>query len=134
MTDHRTYFGFKPVSFQEKTQLVQGVFHSVAARYDLMNDLMSLGLHRCWKQSFVDSLPIHGGTRVLDVAGGTGDIALKVLAKKPQRVTVIDPNMSMLEAGRDKLINKGFLNIDWIRGEAEALPFPKGFFDIYTIS
>ncbi len=125
-------FGFREVSPGEKTALVRGVFDSVAARYDVMNDAMSGGVHRLWKSAMIDWLRPRPGMRVLDVAGGTGDIALRILDKAnrevpegrtPAAVTVCDINEAMLNVGRDRAVNAGRLDdLDWMVGNAEALP------------
>lgn len=137
MTDHRqetTHFGFKTVASNEKASLVRGVFSSVASRYDIMNDLMSLGIHHIWKNRMVELLPTQGS--LLDVAGGTGDIACRYLKKSPSSPVVIcDINQAMLENGRNKVINKNILHgIEWVCGNAETLPFPDMSFDAYTIA
>ena len=129
-------FGYRRVKAEEKARLVRQVFDSVADRYDLMNDLMSGGVHRLWKAELVDRLAPRDGQRVLDVAGGTGDIALRVLARAPgAALTVCDINESMLRRGRDRAIDAGILaGIDWVCGNAEALPLADGGVDAYTIA
>jgi ubiquinone/menaquinone biosynthesis methyltransferase len=137
-------FGFREVSPPEKTRLVRGVFDSVASRYDLMNDAMSGGLHRIWKASMIDWLKPRPGMRLLDVAGGTGDIAFRILdsanrdlpeGRTPAHVTVCDINEQMLRVGRDRAVNAGRLdNLDWVVGNAEALPFASASRDAYTIA
>jgi len=128
-------FGFREVDIEEKTGLVRGVFDSVAGRYDLMNDLMSGGIHRFWKASLIDQLRPRPGMHLLDVAGGTGDIAFRFLDAGGGQVTVCDINRSMIEVGRDRAIDRNRLvNIDWMVGDAEALPVPDGSFDAYTIA
>ena len=129
-------FGYRRVRAEEKARLVRQVFDSVADRYDLMNDLMSGGVHRLWKAELVDRLAPREGQRVLDVAGGTGDIAQRVLARAPAAaVTVCDINESMLHRGRDRAIDAGILaGIDWVCGDAEALPLADGGVDAYTIA
>jgi demethylmenaquinone methyltransferase/2-methoxy-6-polyprenyl-1,4-benzoquinol methylase len=141
-----THFGFREVEASDKPRLVRGVFESVAARYDLMNDLMSGGVHRIWKTAFVDWLAPRPGLRLLDVAGGTGDIALRVLrrlderkaparATQPGQVTVCDYTLDMLEVGRDRALDQGRLGgIDWVCGDAQALPFAERSWDAYTIA
>lgn len=130
-------FGFHEVPATEKAGLVGAVFRSVAGRYDLMNDMMSLGIHRLWKDRFVAALrPRHGET-VLDLAGGTGDIARRILARArgDARVVLCDINEAMVAAGRDRLIDRGIVRgIDWVVGDAEALPFPSARFDAVTIA
>jgi len=120
-----THFGFREVAEGAKTGLVREVFDSVAGRYDLMNDLMSGGVHRLWKSALIDTLRPRAGMDLLDVAGGTGDIARRFLDAGGGPVTVCDINESMLHVGRDKSIDRGLLRgIDWVVGDAEALPFP----------
>lgn len=142
----QTNFGYRDVSFVEKERLVHGVFDSVAPRYDTMNDLMSLGLHRLWKTALIDQLRPRPGMHLLDVAGGTGDIAARFLAAanrkgdlaqshEPAHVTVCDINDHMLEVGRDRAIDKGRLDgIDWVCADAEALPLAGKSVDAYTVA
>jgi demethylmenaquinone methyltransferase / 2-methoxy-6-polyprenyl-1,4-benzoquinol methylase len=139
--DQTTHFGFRDVPLGEKQTLVNEVFHSVASRYDLMNDLMSVGVHRLWKNALVDVLNPRPGERFLDVAGGTGDIAFRIvrrqLAKGGERpdVTVCDINAAMLAVGRDRAADRGLLKgLTWTTGDAENLPFPDRSFDGYTIA
>ncbi len=134
-------FGFRDVPATEKAGMVRQVFESVAPRYDLMNDLMSGGVHRLWKDALVDVLNPRPGERFLDVAGGTGDIAFRIARRQMARgaaqpdVTVCDINTAMLEVGRDRAIDRGILKgITWTTGDAEALPFPDRSFDGYTIA
>jgi len=130
-------FGFRRVAAEEKAGLVRGVFGRVAGRYDLMNDLMSLGVHRLWKREMVDWLAPRPGSTVLDVAGGTGDIAMRVLERMggTGEVIVCDATASMVEAGRDRAYDRGILGgIEWVTGDAEALPFPASTMDAYTIA
>jgi demethylmenaquinone methyltransferase/2-methoxy-6-polyprenyl-1,4-benzoquinol methylase len=132
-----TDFGFTRIPLGEKTQKVQGLFSRVANQYDLMNDLMSLGAHRLWKQTFVKSLPLLENQSIIDVAGGTGDIALGILSHFPHlspKVTVCDLTPSMVEQGRNKAIDQGILNIQWCCGNGESLPFNDNTFDGYTIA
>jgi len=135
-----SWFGFRRVDAAQKTELVRAVFSSVAGRYDLMNDLMSGGIHRLWKGAMIDWLDPRGGQRFLDVAGGTGDIAFRILDRAPQAaVTICDLTPEMLAAGRDRAIDRGILGrgpggIDWVSGNAEALPVGEMRFDAYTIS
>ncbi len=139
-TDTSTTFGFRNVREEERQSLVNDVFSKVAERYDLMNDLMSGGLHRLWKSDFVAMLnPPKGGTpfRLLDVAGGTGDIAMRALAAGgPQTQAVIcDISPEMLDVGRRRVADAGLADrITLIEGNAEALPFDAKSFDAYTIS
>jgi len=132
-TDEPTYFGFETVSADDKAKMVKGVFDNVASQYDIMNDLMSLGIHRVWKSIFVDYLDPQPKTKLIDVGGGTGDIAFKFLKSGGEEVTVCDINYEMVNTGRDRAINKGILTgIDWINGDAENLPISKNAFDAYT--
>ena len=130
------WFGFRRVAAADKGSLVRQVFDSVAARYDLMNDLMSGGVHRLWKAALVDWLAPRGALRLLDMAGGTGDVALRVLAAAPQAsVVVADANTTMLSVGRDRAINHGIIaGLDYVTGDAEALPLRSRSFDAYTIA
>ena len=134
-----TPFGFRDVDPADKAGMVRGVFESVASRYDLMNDLMSAGVHRLWKSVLIDLLAPRDGEHFIDVAGGTGDIAFRILARLKQRadasVTVCDLTPAMLETGRARAIDRGLLQgIDWIAGNAESLPFADRSFDAYTIA
>lgn len=135
--DKTTHFGYRTVESKEKAGLVAGVFHSVAAKYDLMNDLMSGGIHRLWKQFTIESSAVRPGHRVLDIAGGTGDLAAKFsrLVGPNGKVVLADINDSMLQVGREKLTNKGIVNnIDYVQANAECLPFPDNHFDCITIA
>lgn len=131
-------FGFEAVSPHEKQSRVNEVFHSVAKRYDVMNDLMSAGLHRAWKSAMVASLnpPKTRDFHVLDVAGGTGDIAFRILNAAPMATaTVLDINGSMLNVGRDRAVKAGLdARCSFVEANAEALPFPDAAFDAYTIA
>ncbi len=132
----KTHFGFQTVSEAEKAGMVHGVFTRVADRYDLMNDMMSVGIHRLWKDAMMDWLAPRAGQRLLDVAGGTGDIAFRFLARAPEaRASVLDMTESMLVEGQ-KRAEAGNLadRLDWVVGDAMALPFPDSSFDVYTIS
>jgi len=129
-----TDFGYKDVPPDEKTRLVGRVFDSVAARYDLMNDLMSLGIHRLWKRQFVTTCGIRSGDRLLDLAGGTGDIAHLARAAGAE-VVVADINRSMLSVGRSRMDNEGQVGgLEWLQVNAEALPFADRSFDHVTIT
>lgn len=130
-----THFGFKTVNEQEKAGKVAEVFHSVAQRYDVMNDLMSAGLHRVWKRFTIGRAGVRPGMRVLDIAGGTGDLALAFAGKVgPQgQVWHTDINSSMLQVGRDRLTDKGVL-LPTVVCDAEYLPFPDNFFDVVTVA
>jgi len=128
-------FGFREVPAEEKSRLVQGVFDSVASRYDLMNDLMSLGIHRLWKSTFIDMLRPRPEMHLLDVAGGTGDIAFRFLERGGGRVTVCDLTEEMVVVGRNRAIDRGIVSgIEWIVGDAEALPIADSSFDAYSIA
>jgi len=139
-----THFGFQTVKSEDKQKLVRNVFDRVAKKYDIMNDVMSGGLHRLWKDDLISALRPTAGMHLLDMAGGTGDIAFRFLesaAKRPAnkdnpaKVTVCDINASMLEVGRDRAIDRGILdNIDWVCANAEDLSFPDQHFDAYTIA
>ncbi len=134
-----TEFGFRRVPEAAKAPLVRAVFDSVAERYDLMNDLMSGGIHRWWKAEMVRWLGPRPGQRLVDVAGGTGDIARRALPRlDPDRggfVIVCDANLQMLEIGRARAIDDGILaGIEWLGGDAEALPFADRSFDLCTIA
>jgi demethylmenaquinone methyltransferase/2-methoxy-6-polyprenyl-1,4-benzoquinol methylase len=136
-----THFGDRQVPLEDKQTLVDGVFSSVASRYDLMNDLMSGGLHRAWKNALVTAVnpPPRTSERpfaLLDVAGGTGDIAFRVLAAAggSTRATVCDINPEMLAVGRSSAKQRGISRVDFVDGNAESLPFPDGSFDAYTIA
>src|SRR5277367_4924352 len=130
------WFGDRRVGASEKGSLVRGVFDSVAERYDLMNDLMSGGVHRLWKAALIDWLAPRGALALLDMAGGTGDIALRVVARAPQaRELVADMNQRMLSVGRDRAINRGVIEgLDYLACDAEALPLRSRSFDAYTIA
>jgi demethylmenaquinone methyltransferase/2-methoxy-6-polyprenyl-1,4-benzoquinol methylase len=134
-----TSYGFKKVGPGDKQPLVNEVFHKVAGRYDLMNDLMSAGLHRLWKDAMVTWLnpPKRPGWKVLDVAGGTGDIAFRIVdaSHGNAHATVLDINGSMLSVGRDRAEKKGLSgNTDFVEANAEELPFADSTFDAYTIA
>jgi demethylmenaquinone methyltransferase/2-methoxy-6-polyprenyl-1,4-benzoquinol methylase len=130
-----THFGFKTVDEKEKASLVGEVFTSVASRYDIMNDAMSLGMHRLWKDSFVGQVDVRPNMKCLDVAGGTGDIAFRLLKKNVSHVTVCDINQAMLDEGQARTDNKNILhNIDWLCGDAESLQLPDNTFQLYTIA
>jgi demethylmenaquinone methyltransferase/2-methoxy-6-polyprenyl-1,4-benzoquinol methylase len=131
------HFGYQLVAENEKSSKVAEVFHSVASRYDLMNDLMSLGLHRLWKRFAIFLAGVRPGQTVLDVAGGTGDLTKQLAELVGQRgqVYLADINSSMLEQGRDRLIEEGLAgNIHYIQADAEALPFQENTFDCITIA
>lgn len=136
MTDEqKTHFGFEEIPEAEKASRVRGVFSSVAARYDLMNDLMSGGVHRLWKNHLVDWLAPQPGIELLDLAGGTGDIAFRVLerVRRDGHATICDMTEEMLIEGAARAEKRG-LTLDWVRGDAMALPFADGSFDAATIA
>jgi len=138
--DQTTHFGFRDVALEDKQTLVNDVFRSVASRYDLMNDLMSMGLHRVWKDLMINALNPPRGDKpfaLLDVAGGTGDIALRVLAAggAGTRVTVVDTNHDMLEVGRARADDVGVAErVSFLVGNAEALPLPNAGYDAVAIA
>ncbi len=133
--DETASFGFEEVAASEKPSLVQGVFESVAGRYDLMNDLMSGGVHRLWKAALIDRLKPRPGMHLLDVAGGTGDIAFRFLNAGGGGVSVCDLTEGMVRVGRDRAIDQGILtDIDWLVGDAQGLPLADRSVDAYTIA
>ncbi|AGQ38631.1 TPA: bifunctional demethylmenaquinone methyltransferase/2-methoxy-6-polyprenyl-1,4-benzoquinol methylase UbiE [Mannheimia haemolytica] len=132
-----THFGFKTVAKEEKQQLVANVFHSVAGKYDLMNDLLSFGIHRVWKRFTIDCSGVRKGQKVLDLAGGTGDFTAKFsrIVGESGEVILADINSSMLEVGREKLRNLGVVgNVSYVQANAECLPFADNTFDCIVIS
>ncbi len=134
--DGTTHFGYKTILEETKAEHVRGVFRSVASKYDLMNDAMSFGIHRLWKMAMMDWIAPRAGQRLLDVAGGTGDIAFRFLERsRTGHATVIDLTEQMLIAGRmrSEALSLGD-RMDWVVGDAMALPFPDNSFDVYTIS
>lgn len=135
--NNKTDFGFEKVSFEEKAERVSGVFHSVSQRYDLMNDLMSFGIHRLWKRFSIEMASLRPSNSVLDLASGTGDLALRIapLLKEKGPLFVTDINDSMLSIARKRFIEKGLLsNIHFIQMSAENIPFPDNTFDLVTIA
>ena len=130
----RTDFGYEQVPLEDKARRVRGVFDSVAGKYDLMNDLMSAGLHRLWKRFAVNATRVRSGMRVLDLAGGTGDLAADFARRVGPTGSVVltDINGAMLAAGRDRLVNAGLV-MPVIQCDAEKLPFPDGHFDCVSI-
>ena len=134
-SDKNTHFGFEQVAEAEKARRVAEVFTSVAQRYDLMNDLMSGGLHRAWKAYTIARSGVREGSRVLDVAGGTGDLSLAFARKvgKSGQVWLTDINNAMLTHGRDRLCDKGFM-LPVAQCDAEKLPFPDDYFDCVTVA
>jgi demethylmenaquinone methyltransferase/2-methoxy-6-polyprenyl-1,4-benzoquinol methylase len=132
-----THFGYREVEKRDKAGLVADVFHSVAGRYDLMNDLMSGGIHRIWKRFTIELSAARKGDSVLDIAGGTGDLAARFakIVGAQGRVVLADINESMLQVGRDKLLDSGILgNIEFVQADAQALPFPDDSFDCVSIA
>lgn len=128
----KTHFGFQEVNVEEKASKVAGVFHSVANKYDLMNDLMSFGIHRLWKQFAIDLCGFRKGQKVLDIAGGTGDLTAKISQAIGDigKVFLADINASMLSVGKNRLLNKGLHNnLVIVQANAEKLPFQRHFFD-----
>ena len=137
LTDDTTDFGYERVKTAEKAGRVREVFDSVAAQYDLMNDLMSGGLHRLWKRFTIELSTVRSGQTVLDIAGGTGDLAAKFskLVGADGKVILADINAAMLSVGRDRLIDKGALsNIDVVQADAQFLPFEDNSIDCITIA
>ncbi len=134
--DRTTHFGFETVPESEKAGRVQGVFSSVASKYDVMNDVMSLGIHRIWKDAMMDWLAPRAGQRLLDVAGGTGDISFRFLKRAGYgHSTVLDLTESMLIEGRKRAEADNLSEqLNWVVGDAMALPFDDNTFDVYTIS
>jgi demethylmenaquinone methyltransferase / 2-methoxy-6-polyprenyl-1,4-benzoquinol methylase len=136
-SDTSTHFGFREVSASVKRGLVADVFHSVAKKYDLMNDLMSLGIHRLWKQFAFAQSEVRPGYRVLDVAGGSGDMAAKLARRVGATGVVVlsDINDSMLEVGRTHMADHGIAgNVEFVQADAECLPFPENYFDCVCIA
>ena len=136
-SSEQTHFGFKQVARDQKASMVADVFHSVAAKYDVMNDLMSMGIHRLWKRYTIDCSGVRAGHKVLDLAGGTGDLAAKFsrLVGEKGQVVLADINSAMLQVGREKLRDMGLVNnIEYVQANAEALPFPDNTFDVITIA
>jgi len=132
-----THFGYREVDRDAKAGMVGDVFDSVAARYDLMNDLMSAGIHRLWKRFTIELSGVRSGNSVLDIAGGTGDLAAKFsqLVGDSGRVVLADINASMLRVGRDKLLDTGVqTNLEFVQADAQYLPFPDNSFDCITIA
>jgi len=135
-SDRTTHFGFETIPEGEKAERVQGVFSSVASKYDIMNDVMSGGVHRVWKDAMMDWLNPRDGQRLLDVAGGTGDIAFRFLKRAPTAMAVVlDLTEDMLIHGRKRAEAEDRADqLDWMVGDAMALPFEDNSFDVYTIS
>ena len=139
MSEQQTHFGFKQVAEGDKARHVAGVFSSVAQKYDVMNDLMSLGLHRLWKQFAIQIAGVRSGERILDVAGGTADLArafakrVGAFAETGGQVWLTDINNAMLTVGRDRLLDQGVL-LPVAQCDAEKLPFPNDYFDCVTVA
>lgn len=132
-----THFGFEEVPVQEKSGRVAEVFHSVASKYDLMNDVMSMGMHRLWKRFTIGQSSVRSGQYVLDIAGGTGDLAREFAKKvgKDGLVVLADINEKMLTVGRQRLTDQGIVgNVEFVQADAEKLPFPDSYFDCITIA
>ena len=137
MSEKTTDFGYKKVNVEEKADKVAEVFHSVAGNYDLMNDLMSGGIHRLWKRVTIEMSGVRPGHHVLDIAGGTGDLAAKFSGIVGPEGTVVlaDINDSMLKVGRDRLVDRGITdNVRFSQADAQHLPFPDNTFDVITIA
>lgn len=137
MSNKTTDFGYTQVPWEDKANKVAEVFHSVANKYDVMNDLMSLGIHRIWKRFTIELSGVHAGNSVLDLAGGTGDLAAKFsqLVGPTGNVVLADINGSMLQVGRERLTDRGVVgNIDYVQANAECLPFADDTFDCITIA
>lgn len=135
--ENTTHFGFQTVEKNEKESKVASVFHSVAQQYDVMNDLMSFGIHRLWKRFTIDASGVRPGNKVLDLAGGTGDLTAKFsqLVGREGKVILADINSSMLNVGRDKLRDRGLVqNIEYVQANAQYLPFEDNTFDVITIA
>ena len=135
--DSTTHFGYQSVPESEKAAKVAEVFHSVASRYDLMNDVLSGGMHRLWKRQTIELSGVRRGNQVLDIAGGTGDLTRKFssLVGPEGQVVLADINDSMLKVGRDRLLDKGVAgNVRFVQADAECLPFPDNHFDVVTIA
>ncbi len=135
--DKTTHFGYQTVDEDQKSGLVQGVFTRVASKYDVMNDLMSMGVHRVWKDAMMDWLAPRPGQRLLDVAGGTGDVSFRFLKRAGDgaHATVLDLTESMLIEGQKRAEAENMAHaLDWLVGDAMALPFADNSFDVYTIS
>ena len=136
-TDKTTHFGYEDVPWEEKEKRVAGVFHSVASKYDVMNDLMSFGVHRLWKRFTINMSAAREGQQILDIAGGTGDLTAHFsrLVGSSGRVVLSDINDSMLTVGRNKLYDLGICgNVEYVQANAECLPFMNNTFDCVTIA
>lgn len=137
MSQDKTHFGFEQVPLEEKVKRVAGVFHSVADKYDVMNDLMSLGIHRLWKRFTLSQTGLKAGMSALDLAGGTGDLAMKMsrMVGPGGKVVLSDINASMLGVGRERLLDAGITgNMEYVQANAECLPFADNTFDCVTMA
>ncbi|CAN0595623.1 unnamed protein product, partial [Ectocarpus sp. 12 AP-2014] len=135
--DDVTHFGFRNVPKSQKSGQVAEVFHSVAGKYDMMNDLMSMGIHRLWKRFTIELSGVRPGHEVLDIAGGTGDLTMKFsdLVGPSGKVVLADINASMLTVGRGRLVDRGYAgNIEYVQADAEHLPFPDNTFNAVSIA
>lgn len=140
MDSKKTHFGFQQVDIDQKSQLVKEIFSNVASKYDLMNDLMSFGIHRNWKNKMIEKINLSRNCKIIDVAGGTGDIAMRIL-KKPNSsnlncsIDIIDINQEMLEVGKQRAVDANlFSQLKFTCGDGENLPFADKQFDFYTIA
>lgn len=136
-SDDTTHFGYQTVEKSKKASKVAEVFHSVAAKYDVMNDLMSFGVHRIWKRYTIERAAARTGQTILDIAGGTGDLTAKFskIVGPTGKVVLADINESMLKVGRNKLVDNGIVgNVEYVQANAECLPFPDNYFDRITIA
>lgn len=136
-SDDTTHFGYQTVEKSKKASKVAEVFHSVAAKYDVMNDLMSFGVHRIWKRYTIERAAARAGQTILDIAGGTGDLTAKFskIVGPTGKVVLADINESMLKVGRNKLVDNGIVgNVEYVQANAECLPFPDNYFDRITIA
>ncbi len=132
-----THFGYETIAKEDKVEKVAEVFHSVAGKYDIMNDLMSFGIHRIWKRYTIERAAVRKGQKILDIAGGTGDLTAKFskLVGDKGQVILADINDSMIKVGRSKLVDSGIVgNVEYLQANAEALPFPDNYFDRITIA
>ena len=136
-SDETTHFGYETVKTGDKVEKVAEVFHSVASKYDMMNDVMSMGVHRLWKRLTIEKSGVRRGHHVLDLAGGTGDLTIKFskMVGESGQVILSDINDSMLKVGRARLLDKGIVgNVEYVQANAECLPFPENSFDCITIA
>jgi demethylmenaquinone methyltransferase/2-methoxy-6-polyprenyl-1,4-benzoquinol methylase len=137
MSEKTTHFGYQEVPWEQKQKKVEAVFRSVASKYDIMNDLMSLGVHRLWKRYAIQLSGVRPGHKVLDLAGGTGDLAKLIapIVGKTGEVVLSDINDAMLGVGRERMEDAGLIgNIRYVQANAEVLPFPDNYFDCVTIA